>query len=131
MNSEPSDELGRKALALAKYWGLGIELLRAMVVIREQDALELQQLSPKLICTRVITIYGKLHYSTLIRVVESCTMVLIQHNQVAQTPLICKFCAGNGHYMWTCATCMEYINVGQVIHGTDGRLYMPDRLEIL
>ena len=51
-----------------------------MVKVREQDALGLQQLSPKLISTRVITKYGKLHYSMLIRVVESCTMVLIQHS---------------------------------------------------
>ena len=49
--------------------------------VAEQDALGLQQLSPKLISTGVITKYGKLHYSTLIRVVESCTMVLIQHMQ--------------------------------------------------
>ena len=50
-----------------------------MVVVVEQDMLGLQQLSPKFISTRVITKYGKLHYSMLIRVVESCTMVLIQH----------------------------------------------------
>ena len=50
-----------------------------MVVVVEQDVLGLQQLSPKLISTCVITKYGKLHYSTLIRVVESCTMALIQH----------------------------------------------------
>ena len=49
-----------------------------MVVIVEQDALGLQQLSPKLISTRIIAKYGKLHYSMLIRVVESCTMALIQ-----------------------------------------------------
>ena len=48
--------------------------------VAEQDALGLQQLSPKLISTGVITKYGKLHYSTLIRVVESCTMGLIQHS---------------------------------------------------
>ena len=47
-------------------------------VVVEQDALGLRQLSPKLISTHVITKYGKLHYSMLIRVVESCTMVLIQ-----------------------------------------------------
>ena len=51
-----------------------------MVVVVEQDVLGLQQLSPKLISTRVITKYGKLHYSTLIRVVESCTMALIQYS---------------------------------------------------
>ena len=39
--------------------------------VEEQDAFRLQQLSPKLISTRVITKYGKLHYSTLIRVVET------------------------------------------------------------
>ena len=50
-----------------------------MVVVVGQDALGLQQLSLKLISTHIITKYGKLHYSTLIRVVESCTMVLIQH----------------------------------------------------
>ena len=50
-----------------------------MVKVVEQDVLGLQQLSLKLICTCIITIYGKLHYSTLIRVVESCTMALIQH----------------------------------------------------
>ena len=50
-----------------------------MVKVEEQDALGLRQLSLKLISIRVITKYGKLHYSTLIRVVESCTMVLIQH----------------------------------------------------
>ena len=47
--------------------------------VEEQDALGLRQLSPKLISTRVITKYGELHYSMLIRVVESCTMALIQH----------------------------------------------------
>ena len=47
-------------------------------MVVEQDVLGLQQLSPKLISTRVITKYGKLHYSMLIRVVESCTMALIQ-----------------------------------------------------
>ena len=50
-------------------------------MVVEQDALGLQQLSLKLISTHVITKYGKLHYSTLIRVVESCTMALIQHWQ--------------------------------------------------
>ena len=50
-----------------------------MVKVEEQDALELQQLSPKLISTHITTKYGKLHYNILIRVVESCTMVLIQH----------------------------------------------------
>ena len=48
--------------------------------VEEQDALGLRQLSPKLISTHVITKYGKLHYSMLIRVVESCTMGLIQHS---------------------------------------------------
>ena len=47
--------------------------------VEEQDALGLRQLSPKLISTHVITKYGELHYSMLIRVVESCTMALIQH----------------------------------------------------
>ena len=51
-----------------------------MIVVVEQDVLGLRQLSPKLISTHVITKYGKLHYSTLIRVVESCTMALIQQN---------------------------------------------------
>ena len=51
-----------------------------MVEVEEQDALGLRQLSPKLISTHVITKYGKLHYSMLIRVVESCTMALIQHS---------------------------------------------------
>ena len=54
-----------------------------MVVVVEQDALGLQQLSPKLISTHVITKYGKLHYSTLIRVVVSCTIALIQHRVVS------------------------------------------------
>ena len=49
-----------------------------MVKVEEQDVLGLRQLSLKLISTHIITKYGKLHYSTLIRVVESCTMVLIQ-----------------------------------------------------
>ena len=52
-----------------------------MVEVEEQDALGLRQLSPKLISTCIITKYGKLHYSTLIRVVESCTMAFIQHAQ--------------------------------------------------
>ena len=78
LNSEPSNELGWNALALTKWLGLGLAL-RAMVVVVEQDAFGLQQLSLKLICTHIITKYGILHYSTLIRVVESCTMVLIQH----------------------------------------------------
>ena len=60
--------------------GWDLDSLRAMIVVVEQDALGLRQLSPKLISTHVITKYGKLHYSTLIRVVESCTMVLIQHS---------------------------------------------------
>ena len=51
-----------------------------MVEVEEQDALGLRQLSPKLISTCIITKYGKLHYSMLIRVVESCTMALIQQN---------------------------------------------------
>ena len=50
-----------------------------MVKVEEQDALGLRQLSPKLISTCVITKYVKLHYSTLIRVVESYIMALIQH----------------------------------------------------
>ena len=49
-------------------------------MVVEQDALGLKQLSSKLISTRVITKYGKPHYSMLIRVVESCTMALIQHS---------------------------------------------------
>ena len=77
LNSVPSNVLGREWLALTKCWDLGWAL-RVMVEVEEQDALGLQQLSLKLISTRVITKYGKLHYSTLIRVVESCTMVLIQ-----------------------------------------------------
>ena len=52
-----------------------------MVEVEEQDALGLQQLSLKLISIHIVTKYGKLHYSTLIRVVESCTMVLIQHGK--------------------------------------------------
>ena len=52
----PSNVLSREALALTKHWGLGVELLRVMVVVREQDALGLQQLSPKLISTHIITI---------------------------------------------------------------------------
>ena len=79
LNSKPSNELGWNALALTKWLGLGLAL-RAMVVIVEEDALGLQQLSPKLISTCIITKYGKLHYGTLIRVVESCTMALIQHS---------------------------------------------------
>ena len=62
-----------------------------MVKVAEQDALGLQQLSPKLISTGVITKYGKLHYSTLIRVVESCTMVLIQHSpMLSSLSEVCK-----------------------------------------
>ena len=53
-----------------------------MVVVVEQDPLGLQQLIPKLISTCVVTKYGKLHYSMLIRVVESCTMALIQHSSM-------------------------------------------------
>ena len=53
-----------------------------MVKVEAQDVLGLQQLSPKLISTHVITKYGKLHYSMLIRVVESCTMALIQHSSM-------------------------------------------------
>ena len=45
-----------------------------MVVIEEQDALELQQLSLKLISTCMIIKYRILHYCTLIRVVESYTI---------------------------------------------------------
>ena len=77
LNNEPSNELGWNALALTKWLGLGLAL-RVMVVVVEQDPLGLRQLSLKLISTRVVTKYGKLHYSMLIRVVESCTMVLIQ-----------------------------------------------------
>ena len=78
LNSEPSNELGWNALALTKWLELGLAL-RAMAVVVEQDVLGLWQLSPKLICIRIIPKYGILHYSTLIRVVESYTMVLIQH----------------------------------------------------
>ena len=48
-------------------------------MVIEQDALGLQQLSLKLISICEITIYGILHYSMLIRIVESYIMVLIQH----------------------------------------------------
>ena len=51
----PSSELGRNALALTKWLGLGLAL-RAMVVVVEQDALGLRQLSPKLISTCDITL---------------------------------------------------------------------------
>ena len=62
-----------------------------MVKVEEQDALGLRQLSLKLISTRIITKYGKLHYSTLIRVVESCTMALIQHSpMLSSLPEVCK-----------------------------------------
>ena len=62
-----------------------------MVEVEEQDALGLRQLSPKLISTCVITKYGKLHYSTLIRVVESCTMAFIQHSpMLSSLPEACK-----------------------------------------
>ena len=50
-----------------------------MVKVEEQDVLGLRQVSLKLISTCIITKYDELHYSMLIRVVESCTMVLIQH----------------------------------------------------
>ena len=58
-----------------------------MVKVEEQDVLGLRQLSPNLINTRVITKYGKLHYSMLIRVVESCTMALIQHSHMLSSLL--------------------------------------------
>ena len=86
LNGVPSNVLGREWLALIKYWDLGWAL-RAMVEVEEQDALGLWQLSPKLISTRVITKYGKLHYSMLIRVVESCIMVLIQHSPMLSSLL--------------------------------------------
>ena len=84
LNGMPSNVLGREWLALTKCWDLGWAL-RAMVEVEEQDALGLRQLSLKLISTHIITKYGKLHYSTLIRVVESCTMVLIQHGWVERS----------------------------------------------
>ena len=80
LNGMPSNILGRKWPGTYQAVGTWVAL-RVMVKVEEQDALGLQQLSPKLISTRIITKYGKLHYSTLIRVVESCTMVLIQQNQ--------------------------------------------------
>ena len=43
---------------------------------------------PKLISTHIITKYGKLHYSTLIRVVESCTMALIQQQAGSRKQLL-------------------------------------------
>ena len=59
-----------------------------MVKVEEQDALGLRQLSPKLISTHIITKYGKLHYSTLVRVVESCTMALIQQQAGSRKQLL-------------------------------------------
>ena len=56
-----------------------------MVKVAEQDVLGVWQLSPKLISTHIITKYGKLHTSMLIRVVESYTMVLIQQEALLHT----------------------------------------------
>ena len=53
LNGKPSIELGWNALALTEWLILGLAL-RVMVVVGEQDALGLRQLSLKLICTCVI-----------------------------------------------------------------------------
>ena len=70
-----------------------------MVKVEEQDALGLRQLSPKLLSTHIVTKYGKLHYSTLIRVVESCTMVLIQHSPMLSSLLEVRKHLENGATM--------------------------------
>ena len=62
-----------------------------MVKVEEQDVLGLRQLSLKIICTHVIIKYGILHFSTLIRVVESCTMALIQHPVTLEAPKYLKY----------------------------------------
>jgi hypothetical protein len=57
--------------------------------------------------------------------------IKVKSNQAVQSASLCKFCAGPGHYMRTCPVCLEYLNSGMVVRGTDGRLYMPDGLDIL
>ena len=70
-----------------------------MVKVEEQDVLELRQLGPKLISTCIITKYGELHYSTLIRVVESCIMALIQHSPMLSSLLETRQHLENGATM--------------------------------
>jgi hypothetical protein len=57
--------------------------------------------------------------------------IKVEYNQAVQSALLCKFCTGPGHHMRTCPVCLEYLNSGKVVRGTDGRLYMPDGLDIL
>ena len=49
----------------------------------------------------------------------------------AHTALLCNWCADLGHFTHNCQDAHEWINAGRVIHGTDGRLYMPDSSNIL
>ena len=51
-----------------------------MVVVVEQDVLGLQQLSPKLICICNIIKYGKLHYSTWLRVLNGEPSSVLDRN---------------------------------------------------
>ena len=47
-------------------------------------------------------------------------------NIAAHTTLLCNWCGDPGHFTHNCQDTHEWINTGRVIHGTDGRLYMPD-----
>ena len=47
-------------------------------------------------------------------------------NIAAHTTLLCNWCGNPGHFTHNCQDTHEWINTGRVIHGTDGRLYMPD-----
>ena len=76
LNGVPSSELGRNALALTKLLGLGVALKGDGESSRTRCVRT--PTAESKICTCIITKYGILHYSTLIRVVESCTMALIQ-----------------------------------------------------
>ena len=56
--------------------------------------------------------------------------IKVEAMQATRPALLCKFCAGAGHFTHTCTICMKYLNTGKVVQGMDGRLYMPDRSEI-
>ena len=47
-------------------------------------------------------------------------------NVAARATLLCNWCADLGHFTCNCQDAHEWIKTGRVIHGTDGRLYMPD-----
>jgi len=57
--------------------------------------------------------------------------IKVEAMQAIHPPPLCKFCVAAGHFTCTCVTCMEYLNAGKVIRGTDGRFYMPDGSKIL